>query len=43
MKLIDGGWWLGRYYLTFLLDETSASYHTEWFDDALSALERLGR
>lgn len=43
VRVVDGGWWLGSYWLQCDFGVTVAQYPTLWFDDALSALEFLGK
>ncbi len=41
-RLVDGGWFLGRYWIQGDYGATVSEYPVFWFDDALSALEFLG-
>ena len=42
MRVLDGGYWLGRYWL--MLDGgTCINHPVIWFDTPLEALEFLGR
>lgn len=41
MKIVDGGYWFGRYWVQ-IDTGTAAEWDVIWFDDAWSALEWIG-
>ncbi len=42
MRIVDGGWYYGRYWFMVDTGQTVSEYPVIWFDDPFSALEWLG-